>query len=471
VTEITSLTLAECAAAIRDRSITAVEVVGRCITASERLQPVLNCFIAIDADEARGAAELADAALQRGDALGPLHGVPLVRKDCLYRAGKVATCGSKINKDFRPDITATIVERLDRAGAIELGSAHLAEWAFGATGHNEHFGPCHNPWDTERMPGGSSSGSAAAIAARLCYGSIGTDLGGSIRIPAACCGIVGIKPTMSRVSRYGGMPMSFSMDHAGPLARTVEDCALLLEIVAGADPLDPISSKEPVQDYAATLDRPIKGLRIGISRSEDEFVDPVVAAALEDSRRLLKELGAVIVEVEIPDIVELDRIANLVQMAEAAFAHGPLMKARPDDFSDQVRHRIEPGFLIPATSYIEALALRPRLLRDFVDCTFGEIDVLQLPVLSRPVPTLAETDVKGAAVMPEVIASLVRYTRWLSYLGLPGLSLPARFDRMPTGMQLIGRPYAESTLFNVGHLYERHAGNRRHHPDILRQLH
>ena len=462
-----ALTLTECASAIRDRSITSVEVVEQCLADVERLQPLLNCFISIDAEGALRAAEHADAETTRGGPLGVLHGVPLVRKDCLYRAGKVATCGTKINVAFRPDTTATILERLDQAGAVELGAAHLAEWAFGATGHNEHFGPCRNPWDTDRMPGGSSSGSAAAIAAHLCYGSIGTDLGGSIRIPAACCGIVGLKPTMTRVSRYGGMPMSFSMDHAGPLARTVEDCALLLNVVAGADPLDPISSREPVEDYTAALRRSIEGLRIGVPPREDEFVDPAVSRALKESRRLLQELGAVIVEVELPDIVELDRIANLVQMAEAAFVHGPLLKARPKDFSDQVRHRIEPGFLIPATRYIEALALRPRLLREFIEGTFRDIDVLQLPVLSQPVPTLAETDVKGAASMPAVIASLVRYTRWLSYLGLPALSLPARFEEMPIAMQLVGRPYAESVLLNVGHQYEMLAGNRQHRPSIL----
>jgi aspartyl-tRNA(Asn)/glutamyl-tRNA(Gln) amidotransferase subunit A len=376
----------------------------------------------------------------------------LARKDCLYRSGKIATCGTRVNGSFRPEVTATVLARLDRAGAIELGATHLAEWAFGATGHNEHFGACRNPWDLERMPGGSSSGSAAAVAAGLIYGSIGTDLGGSVRIPAACCGIVGMKPTITFVSRFGGMPMSFSMDHVGPIARTVEDCATLLGIIAGADPLDPTSSSVPVEQYASLLDRPIKGVRIGVCRPEDEHLDPAILRVLEESRRRLLDLGAHLVEVELPDLVELDRIANLVQMAEAAAAHG-------------ARLSIEPGFLIPATRYIEALTLRPIVLRDFIANTFGEIDVLQLPVLSRPVPTLAETDVKGGATMPAVIASLVRYTRWLSYLGLPTLSLPAGFDDdgLPVAMQLVARPYSEGLLLNVGHAFESAAGTRLTH--------
>jgi len=466
VTAITHLTLAECAAAIRDGSISAAAVVEACLARIDRLQPLLNCFLSVDAEGARQAAERADAAVRRGAPLGTLHGVPLARKDCVYRAGKIVTCGTRINESFRPDTTATILQRLDGAGAIEIGGAHLAEWAFGATGHNEHFGPCRNPWDTERMPGGSSSGSASAIAARLCYGSIGTDLGGSIRIPAACCGIVGLKPTMTRVSRYGGMPMSFSMDHVGPLARTAEDCALLLQVVAGADPLDPIASHEPVEDYPALIERPIAGLRIGFSPREDEFIDATVLRALHESRRILRALGAVVVEVDLPDLVELDRIANLVQMAEAAFAHGPTLKARPADFSDQVRNRIEPGFLIPATRYIEALALRPRILSEFIASTYAQIDVLQLPVLSLPVPTLEETDIKGKPTMPAIFASLVRYTRWLSYLGLPALSMPARFDGLPVAMQLVGRPYAEALLLNVGNRYEKLAGNRQHAPKL-----
>ncbi len=262
--ELTHLSLTDVAEAIRTKQVSAVEVTAACLRRIERLQPKLNCFISIEAEAALKAAAVADADLARGVLRGSLHGVPLAHKDMFYRAGQVSTCGSKINRDFVPDHTATVLSRLEAAGAIYLGGLNMAEFALGPTGHNEHWGHCRNPWNPDYITGGSSSGSGSAVAARLTYGALGSDTGGSVRMPAGVCGVVGLKPTWGRVSRYGVMPLSFSLDTVGPLARTVQDCACLTRIIAGSDPMDSTSSTALVPDYEATLSEGMKGIKIGV---------------------------------------------------------------------------------------------------------------------------------------------------------------------------------------------------------------
>ena len=452
------LTLVEAAEAVRAGRISARELAEACLARIERLQPTLNAFISVDAEGALAAADAADAARARGEGLGPLHGVPLAHKDMYYRAGKISTCGAKIRKEFRPDYTATAIERLERAGALHLGGLNMSEFAFGPTGHNAHFGPARNPWNPEHVTGGSSSGSGSAVAGRLAYGALGSETGGSIRLPAAFCGLAGIKPTQGRVSRYGAMGLSFSLDCVGPLARTVRDCARLLAVVAGRDDNDPTSSTMPVPDYeAATVGAEVRGLRVGVPKSYYyEGVAEEVNSLLQASLRRLSELGAEIVEVDIPDQDRLSDLMNVVMGPEAATLHGAWLKERPEDYGAQVRARIEPGLAVPATWYLHALQIRPEMTRRFVEAAFGRCDVLHAPVLNMPVPTIAETDVKDSAEFPTVLARMTRCTRPINYLGLPSLSVPAGFtgNGLPTAFQLIGPPFAEALLFRIGAAYE-----------------
>ncbi len=422
----------------------------------ERLQPTLNCFIAVEAEVALEAARRADADLGQGHVRGSLHGVPLAHKDMFYREHRVASCGSSIRKDFVADRTSTAVARLKAVGALQLGRLNMSEFAFWSTGFNSTFGTCVNPWDPTRITGGSSSGSGAAVAARTVYGALGSDTGGSVRNPAGFCGIVGLKPTYGRISRYGAMPLSASLDSVGPFGRTVRDCARLTGVVAGADPNDPSASAEAVPDYEAGLDGGIEGIRIGVPR--DFFYDGVsaeISSILEASLDVFETLGATIVEVTVPDPSEPDELANLVIKAESAALHEAWVRDRREAYFEQLLLRVEPGFCIPAVRYIQALAMRAGLIGRFVETVFSHCDVLHVPLGKQRTPTNAafEDDPAGAAGLA---AGLIEHTRPFNYLGVPVLALPCGFlgDGLPLGCQLVGSPYAEALLFKVGHAYQ-----------------
>jgi aspartyl-tRNA(Asn)/glutamyl-tRNA(Gln) amidotransferase subunit A len=449
--------LTDAADAIRGGKISSVELTRSCLDRITAAQDHLNCFVHVHADEALAAARAADEDLAAGKVRGPLHGVPLAHKDCYYREGRLSTCGSSIRGQHIADTTATVLSRLDAAGALDLGGLHMSEWAFGPTGHNEHLGPCRNPWNTDHISGGSSSGSGSSVASRLVFAALGSDVGGSIRLPAAACGVVGLKPTLTRVSRYGAMAMCYSLEHVGPLTPTVRDCARILSVIAGHDPKDAFSSREPVGDYEAALDAGIAGMRIGVP--VNGFYDNVtdeIRALLDASIAVYRDLGAEIVEVRVPDLDLLARLGKLVMSVEGAAVHGNQIRTRGHEYSDQVRQRIEPGFHIPASRYLEALHLRAHFLGEIMGDAFAMADVLHAPVLSMPVPTIVETDVKGAADMPEVIGSIIRCTLPVSYLGLPALSVPAGFtsNGLPGAFQLIGRPFSEARLLALGHAYQ-----------------
>jgi aspartyl-tRNA(Asn)/glutamyl-tRNA(Gln) amidotransferase subunit A len=455
--EILNWSLAEAAEALRAGRISSVELTRACLDRAAAVNPRLNCFLRLEPDDALAAAKRADEALARGEACNPLHGIPLAHKDMFYRAGKVTTGGSKIRRDFVPTSDSTIAKRLDAAGAVWLGSLNMSEFAANPAGHNVHYGHCRNPWDAECVSGGSSSGSGCAVAARACYGSIGSDTGGSVRLPAALCGVVGLKPTHGRISRHGALPRCWSLDAVGPLSRTVEDCALLLAAVAGRDPLDPTTADVPVPDYHARLREKVAGLRLGVpSNFFFEDIDPSVGALLERALQVLVELGLRPRAVVVPNQERVFTISDAVGRSEAATLHGRWIRERPDDYSLFVRSRIEAGFHVPATRYLEALALRGRILADFVRRTFGEADVLFAPVLPIQVPKLAATEAGTPADVERVIAQLTRCTRSINFLGLPALSVPCGFtiNGMPTAFQLIGRPFAESTLLRLGHAYQ-----------------
>ena len=464
------MTLIEAAEAVRTRAISARELAQACIARSERLQPHLNTFINPDFEGALVQAEAIDAALARGADPGPLAGVPLAHKDMFYRAGKVTTCGSKIRREFRPDHDATVLTRLRAAGATYLGGLNMSEFAVGPTGHNVHFGACRNPWNPDHMPGGSSSGAGAASAARLVFGALGSDTGGSVRLPAAACGVVGLKPTQTRVSRRGAMGLCFSLDNIGPLARTVRDCARITRVIAGHDPEDPTSSRRPVADYeAATVHASVAGLRIGVPTCYYyEDLDDEVRTSLEASLRVFADLGAHIVEVTPPDHEYLADLMGIVMGVESATLHQRWLSERPQDYGPQVLARIQPGLACPATRYLQALQVRHRLLERCMDAVFSACDVLHLPVLPMPVPTLAETDVGDAPNFAQVIGRINRNTRTINYLGLPSLATPAGFttNGLPASFQLVGPPFAEARLFRAAAAYEDASGWPAHIPAL-----
>jgi aspartyl-tRNA(Asn)/glutamyl-tRNA(Gln) amidotransferase subunit A len=462
VNDPTALTLRAAAHAIAEGTLRAEELLEACLDRIVRLQPALNCFIRVTAEMARGRARAADRAVKDGQALGSVHGLPLAHKDMFYRAGELCTCGSKIRADFVPDHTATVLTRFDAAGGIELGRLNMAEFAMGPTGHNDHFGRCKNPWNSDYITGGSSSGSGTAVAAGLVFGALGSDTGGSVRLPAAACGIVGIKPTLGRVSRYGTMPLSQSLDCIGVLARSVGDCARLLSVIAGEDARDAMSSRRPVPDYERGLDGAtdpgaLVGVTVGVpERYYDEGIDDEVAELLAESRAILEKLGAKIADVPIGDHGAVNDLSNAILWPEAAALHLPWLRDRPADYAAQTRARVLVGLGIPATLYLDAARVRARLLDELLRETFAKCDILHVPVLKRPVPTAAETDVGGGAAMHDILGQIVANTRPFNYFGLPALSVPIGFtgNGLPQAMQLVGRPFGEDLLFRIGTAYE-----------------
>jgi aspartyl-tRNA(Asn)/glutamyl-tRNA(Gln) amidotransferase subunit A len=455
--EILELSCSGLAAAIRERRVSAVKAMEATIARASAVQPTLNAFLRIDAELALVAARLADQELARGHVRGPLHGVPMAHKDMYYRKGVASSYGGKIGPSRPAPSTATALERLDASGAIQFGVLNMAECAFGPTGHNYHYGHCRNAWNPAHLTGGSSSGSGTAVAARASFAALGSDTGGSIRLPATFCGTSGIKPTYGRVSRAGAMPLSFSMDTVGPLTRTVEDCALLLRALAGPDERDPTCAPREVPDYVALLGRPIAGLAIGRPRNYFyDDCDPEIVALMEASLEAFRRLGAKVVDVDLPGMDAWNAAGTMIISAEAAALHGNWLRTRPQDYSPQVRARLETGLAIPAASYIDSLRLRATALDEFQRAVFSKVDVLHAPVVSFQTPTIAETDLAPGAELSVLLAKTTRLTRPGNFLGVPALSLQAGFTRagLPVGMQLLGRPFDEATLLALGHAFQ-----------------
>jgi aspartyl-tRNA(Asn)/glutamyl-tRNA(Gln) amidotransferase subunit A len=456
-TEPALMTLTAVAQAIAEKKISSHEVTRACLHRIAQWQPHLNAFMAVEAEEALAAADAADAALAKGDVRGPLHGVPLAHKDMYYEAGKVVTCGSLIRRDYIATTTSTALQRLKDAGQIRLGSLQMAEFAYGPTGHNSHYGPVHNPFVLDRVTGGSSSGSGSAVGARLTFAALGSDTGGSIRNPANFCGVTGLKTTCGLVSRAGAMPLSQSLDTVGPLARTAEDCALLLGLMAGSDPEDPTTSAAPVPDYMAATRASLKGLRIGVPTAfYVDDLDAEVARILDETIAVLKREGADIVKVELPDQRQLSSACQLVLAVEAAAFHKRWLIERPQDYGPQVLMRLQNGLAVPGVSYLEALRWRGAALAAHIAATAG-VDALIAPVAPVPAPTIAESDVRNAPNAESVIQGLTRFTRPVNYLGLPALAIPCGFTAggVPVGMQLIGRSFDEATLLTIGAAFQR----------------
>src|SRR5271169_410705 len=451
------MSLTEVAQAIAVKRLSSHEVTRSCLHRIAQWQPRLNAFMAIEAEAALKAADEADAALAKGSHRGPLHGVPLAHKDMYYDAGKVVTCGSLIRRDFVATTTSTALQRLKDAGAIRLGSLQMVEFAYGPTGHNAHYGAVHNPWAVDHITGGSSSGSGSAVAARLTFAALGSDTGGSIRMPAHFCGVTGLKTTWGRISRAGAMPLSQSLDTVGPLARTVEDCALLLGLMAGPDPEDPTASTAPVPDYMAATTTSLRGLKIGVPTAfYVDDLDPEVARILDDTIAVLKREGADIVKVELPDQRQLAAASQLVLAVEAAAFHKRWLIERPQDYGPQVLMRLQNGLAISGVTYLEALRWRGPALAAHMAAVAG-VDAVLAPAVPVAAPTIAESDVGNSPDAEAVIQRLTRFTRPINYLGLPSLAIPAGFTAkgLPVAMQLIGRSFDEATLLKIGAAFQR----------------
>ena len=456
-TEPALMSLVAVAKAIADKKVSSREVTRSCLHRIAQWQPSLNAFMAIESDQALAAADEADSALAKGHNRGVLHGVPLAHKDMYYDAGKVVSCGSLIRRDFVATTTSTALQRLKDAGTVRLGSLQMVEFAYGPTGHNPHYGAVHNPWHVDHITGGSSSGSGSAVAARLTFAALGSDTGGSIRMPAHFCGVTGLKTTVGRISRAGAMPLSQSLDTVGPLAQTVEDCALLLGLMAGADPEDLTASTLPVPDYMAATKGSIKGLKIGVPTAfYVDDLDSEVARILDETIATLKKEGAEIVKVELPDQRQLTAACQLVLATEAAAFHKRWMIERPQDYGAQVLMRLQNGLAIPAVSYLEAMRWRGPALSAYLAAVAGT-DAVLVPVAPVPAPTIAESDVGNSPGAEAVIQRLTRFTRPVNYLGLPSLSIPAGFtsNGLPVGMQLIGRAFDEAMLLKIGAAFQR----------------
>jgi aspartyl-tRNA(Asn)/glutamyl-tRNA(Gln) amidotransferase subunit A len=461
---VTDLTLTELAAAIAARKISAVEATGACLERIGRLDGRLRAFITLDAQGALARARALDADLAAGRRHGPLHGVPLAYKDLCHVPGLPTSCGTRTAEYFTSEVACTAVARLTEAGAVTLGKLNMTELALGPFGDNPHHGNVDNPHKRGHVAGGSSSGAGAAVAAGLAFGALGSDTGGSIRLPAACCGIVGIKPTYGRVSRAGAMPLSWSLDHLGPMTRTVRDGALLLELIAGADPHDATSSPRPVGALLAALERSPAGLRVALP--ENYYFDgvaPEVRAAVEGAARALQSQGARVRTLRLPDPVPLADVANILARSESAVIHARVVRERPHELGAAVRSRLEVGFHISAHDYLQAGRLRARLAREFVAEVFAEADAVLAPTIPEPAPAL---EAATAGAVDEIVRRMGRFsrlTRPFNALGLPVVSLPCGVsaDGRPLGLQIVGRPFDEATVLRLAHACEQAGDSRR----------
>ena len=442
---------------IRAREISPVEVAEAHLARIEALEPVLNSFITLLADHAIAEARRAEEEILAGRYRGPLHGVPLGLKDLFYVKGVRNTSGSRIFDNFIPDFDCTLAARLREAGTVLLGKLNLDQFASGITGENNpDYGPMHNPWNPELIAGGSSGGSGSAVASGECTVAMGSDTGGSIRSPAAMCGLSGFKPTYGCLSRHGMVPFCWSMDHPGPMARTVEDCALIMSAIAGHDPLDAASARVAVPDYVAALTGNINGLRIGVPKEYFEIpLDPEVEHASREAIELLEALGAVVSEVSWPMFHQTAPIANTIHRSEAAALHSELLRTQGAEMYPPVRLRMETGHFVPAVDYIQAQQARALYVRQSREL-FEEVDILAGPMEPVTAYKIGTTELRIGDSVIEPTAALTRYSRPFDLNGFPAITVPCGFSEagLPIGFQLAGRPFKEETVLRVAHAYQ-----------------
>ncbi len=456
LTEICLLSAGQLSKLIKKKEVSPVEVVKAHLRRIEALEPKLNSFITLLPEQAIAAARQAEKEIQAGRYLGPLHGIPFGLKDLFYVKGIRNTSGSKIFDRFIPDFESTIARRLKESGAILLGKLNLHPFAYGPTGENEEYGHMHNPWNPALIAGGSSGGSASAVASGECTLSMGSDTGGSVRIPAALCGTVGFKPTYGRLSRYGITPLSWSQDHTGPITRNVEDCALVMNAVAGYDSDDPTSVHLSAPDCTKALTGQIKGLRLGVVKEVfEEPMDPQVKERVVKAIEKLGELGAIVSEVSWPTYRHAMAIAGVIQMAEATAYHSKLLREKGPRIYPPVRLRMEAGIFISAIDYIQAQRARTLFYGQSLNL-FKENDLLAAPTVPVTAFPIGTTGIRINGQEVNTVSLLTRYTRPFNLNGFPAITVPCGFSKegLPIGLQLAGRPFDEETVLRVAHAYE-----------------
>jgi aspartyl-tRNA(Asn)/glutamyl-tRNA(Gln) amidotransferase subunit A len=443
------VTLREAARALRSGSVSSQELTRQALDRIDQLNPSLNAFLLILRPEAMESAARADRELTAGEDRGPLHGIPVALKDLFHMRGVPTTGGSKVYGNDVPDTDSAVVERLTAAGAVILGKLNLHELAYGITSDNPHFGPVRNPWNREHIAGGSSGGSAVAVAAGMVFASLGTDTGGSIRIPAALCGTVGVKPTYGLVSRFGVMPLGFTLDHAGPLAGTVRDAAAVLNAIAGHDSRDSASARTPVEDFVPGEECSIRGIRIGYAEAFFTRLDPEVDQAVRSALALASSLGAEITSVTLPDLEAVNTLGRMILLAEAAAVHGNHMDRR-DLFGRDVLSLLDQGRLLPATMYIDAQRARAKLQAE-LRSIWGEVDCVITPTIPIAAPRLGQDTVNVAGTEEEVRAVVTRFTRFMNFFGIPAVSLPCGLTStgLPVALQVAGPAFGDGLVLRV----------------------
>jgi aspartyl-tRNA(Asn)/glutamyl-tRNA(Gln) amidotransferase subunit A len=459
--DILRLSISELAPKIKSREISPVELTQAALEQLDRVKPEINSFITILAEAALKQAKAAEKSIIKGGYLGPLHGIPIGIKDNLATKNIRTTIGSKIFTDYVPDEDAFAVKRVKEAGAVILGKENMHEFAMGATSNNPHYGAVHNPWSLDSIPGGSSGGSAANVASCVTYGSLGTDAGGSVRMPASFCGVVGIKPTYGRVSQRGLLSSVFGNDHIGPLTRTVRDNALILQVIAGYDPLDPTTVPVPVPDYTAGLNGSVKRLKMGIPRNYFfDPIDPEVDKAVRNAIDTLQEMGIKSTEVSLPSL-EYAPALRIISSVENLVAHEDIIRKHKKEYGEDVLFRMLPAQFVRAVDFARCMRVQRLIIDDFLK-VLRDVDFLAVPTTPAPAyPIDAETitiagityPVKGAGRSSSIIG---RNTFIGNHLGLPCLSVPCGLSRkgLPIGLQLIGRAFDEGLLYRVAHHYE-----------------
>lgn len=463
MTELFNLTIMEASDLLKKKIISPVDLTQVYLERVEKLDPLLNCFIQITPEAALQRAKQAEEELLRGEWRGFLHGIPFALKDLYETRGVRTTAGSLFWIDHIPEANAYVVEKIFNAGAVSLGKLNMHEIALGLTNVNPHFGACRNPWDLERIPGGSSGGSGAALAAGLCLASLGSDTGGSIRVPAALCGIVGLKPTYGRVSLQGVLPLSWNLDHAGPMTRSVQEAAIILQVIAGYDPQDPVSVDIPVPAYLENLERGVKGWKIALVDNEyvETSTDPEVMEAVRKAAQFFEEQGAIVSNISLPGLYEAAKANGLLVISDAAAVHQERLASQPEKFGEDTRQRLETGKAYSSSEYILARWEQVKLRRQF-EGIFSDYDLLLTPTTPMPAPRIQGPDAIEQARI------LTRFTAPFNLTGLPAISVPCGFtdEGLPIGMQIVAAAWAEAALFRAAYTYEQGTQWHTHKPEL-----
>lgn len=441
---------------LKTKALSPVELTTLLLERIAHVDKQLNSYITVMENEALAQAKQAEREIAEGKYRGPLHGVPIALKDLLHTKGVRTTAGSQVLAENVPNEDATVVKKLKEAGAIIIGKLNMHEFAFGVTNKNKHFGNANNPWDVERSPGGSSGGSGAAVAAGLAFAALGSDTGGSIRTPSALCGIYGLKPTFGRVSKFGAIPLAWSLDHIGPMARSAKDLAIVLQAIAGFDHRDPTTVQVEVPDYVALLENRVSGLKIGMPTNYFfDYLEEEIEVSVKEAIKKLESLGATIVDVTIPNL-HLSEYSELVTIqSEAATYHHDTLLEKSHLYGSDVRTTLQAGELVTAVQYLKAQQAR-RLIREEMLRIFEEVDVIVAPTVSMVAPKWKESFKTIQGESKAVTAEFVRFAAPANLTGIPSLSIPTGFSTygLPIGMQLMGRPFQEGTLLSLATAYE-----------------